>query len=160
MIERQTIHTWHMGWIKSEFAWWIMVIAHNVYLLQLMKLGWTIDASKQCLIYFRFRTVASAKDEEEKNSSECIKLTSWLQVNQTKSWTLKRRCGCRFSQTCARTASVSQPTRERPLKWPAKESAKPKAWATVASNEITELLEVDQCLLDLQWWSWCFEYVQ
>ena len=87
----------------------------------------------------------------------CIKLTFfWSQVNQTRSWTPKRRCGSRSSPTCARTLSALQPTRAPPLKLPARECAEPKLWATADSNEMTELLEIAQCLLGnrLRWWPW------
>lgn len=60
---------------------------------------------------------------------------SLLQASLTKSWTPRKKCGSRFSQTCAQTASASQPTRGRRSKWPERECAGPRPWATAESNK-------------------------
>lgn len=72
---------------------------------------------------------------KKEGSSNPSRWFSCLQVNRTKSWTPGRRCGSRFSQTCARTASVLPRTRELLLKSSARERAEPKLWATPRSNK-------------------------
>lgn len=74
--------------------------------------------------------------ENKRGSSNASSWFSWLQVNRTKSWTPRRRCGSRFSQTYAQTASVLQPTNKLPLKSSARECAKPKPWVTLKSNKL------------------------